>query len=335
MLVISRHVPGLSETSMPSNAGMTAESVTLVALALTSLVDSASVFPTIIKADLHACILHIFSSILIAPTCQESLVPNALPIFRRFIIALTHDARSTETVSQLRTMLRGVTAVVKNAQKREHTAAVAAEKNSLLAGTILLTSAAKILPPNDKLIFRYVNEVVECLENAMTAKVAAGLSRTLLLLSTTTSTKTSATTEMRISSILLPRLMGFMLGESRVEGTKEARSTIMGALNAFILRQPEAEKKRAAAAAIFPCILERAKRAGEEVWPETSTCLVEFARRENALFRSVVGGMPQSQKSLVEKILRKGGGVGSADDGDDADKSREEAAPRIELKMDF
>ena len=38
------------------------EAVSLVCVSLEALVDAAEVFPSVIKTDLHACIIHIFAS---------------------------------------------------------------------------------------------------------------------------------------------------------------------------------------------------------------------------------------------------------------------------------
>lgn len=338
VLVLSGYIPNLSDTPTPTRSTLSSETVTLLILGLNALVDSASVFPSVIKADLHACILHIFSSILIAPACQESLVPNALPIFRRFVVSLTRTAMSTETTSQLRTMLRGVTAVVKSAQKREMDGAVAAEKNSLLAGTILLTSAAKVLPTEDKVIARFVHELAECLDSAMTTKVAAGLSRSLLLLPTVTAQSggRASQTEARITSMLFPRLISFLINPSDIEGTDDARAMIAGVLLSLVLALPEESSKTAAAGVVVPALLRRAQEEGEKVWPETSGRLLELARREPALFKTVIASMDPPRKSFVEEVLRRGGGVGmNANGANVRSEAKEEAAPSIALKMDF
>ena len=314
---------------------MKSESVALVTLALTSLVDAANVFPTIIKADLHACILHIFSSIFIAPACQESLVPNSLPIFRRFIISLAHGAGSSETVAQLRTMLRGVTAVIKNAQKREQEAAISAEKNALLAGTILLTSAAKILPAADKVIVKYIYEIGECLESAMTTKVAAGLSRSLLLAPTTNGQYSPSQAEITIASMLLPRLMSFIVIPSPIENTDEARATAASALVSFVSACADPRRKATAAALIIPALLERAKSEGKKAWPETSRRLLEFARRDGALFKSILGTVTQDQRSFMEGILRSGSGASGTGSSRSDANAKEDVAPSIALKLDF
>ncbi|KAL9084717.1 MAG: hypothetical protein Q9159_005072 [Coniocarpon cinnabarinum] len=339
VLILSRYIPNLSEMPTPSRSTFPSETITLMMLALTALVDSASVFPSVIRSDLHACILHIFSSVLTTPSCQESLVPNALPIFRRFILSLSRNAPSPETTSQLRTMLRGVTSIIKNAQKREMDAAVAAEKNSLLAGTILLTSAGKVLPANDDLVANFLYELLGCLDSAMTTKVAAGLSRSLLLLPTTAaqSGRSAHSTEAKIASTLLPRLVSFLVAPSEIEGTEEARGTVAGALISFVLSLPHPSAKNAAAGIVIPAVMQRARQEGEKTWPDTSGRLLELARREPALFKSVVAGMDVQQKSFVEEVLRRGGGVGinasAASHG--RETAKEESAPTIALKMDF
>jgi hypothetical protein len=117
------------------------EAITLLTTALSALVDAAQVFPSIIKADLHACILHIFASILGTGACQATVVPQALPIFKRFITSLAPQAEATEDTSkQLRATLTRFLAILRHAQQREFDAALACEKNSVLATTILLSS---------------------------------------------------------------------------------------------------------------------------------------------------------------------------------------------------
>ena len=235
-------------------------------------------------------------------------------------------------------MLRGVTSVIKNAQKREMEAAVAAEKNSLLAGSILITSAGKVLTVGDQLVARFVHEVGECLESAMTTKVAAGLSRSLLLLPTigNPSGRAPSPSESWISSMLLPKLLSFVVQPSDIDGTEEARATVATALTSFILALPDQEMKTSAAGIVAPALLRRAQDEGEKVWPDTSARLLELARKEPALFKGIIASMDAEQKAFVEDVLRKGGGVGmNANAANAKGDGREEAAPTIALKMDF
>ena len=73
-------LPNLGEKPTMIRQSIPSEAVALVTLALEALVDVADVFPSIIRPDLHACILHIFTTILATGVCQALVVPRALPI---------------------------------------------------------------------------------------------------------------------------------------------------------------------------------------------------------------------------------------------------------------
>lgn len=309
--------------------------VSLITTALTALVGSAEVFPTIIKADLQACILHIFATVLATGACQESVVPAALPIFRRFTTSLTRNPQA-ETVEQLRTMLARLLAIVKKAQNRESEAALPAERNCLLAGTILLSSSARVLQPDDPLVRRYVDELAACLDNRMTTKVAAGLSRSLLLLPTATSpTSGPSATESQIAALLLGHFVAFLSHPSQVEGTADTRPLVAHGLTTFALAVPQ-KRRPTALALIVPTLLQRADEEGESVWSESCTRLLELARADGAAFRAVVGGLDDEKRILLQKVLVKGGaGAGGAGGGAGESRAQERGEPSIALKMDF
>jgi len=313
--------------------------VSLVTASLHALVDSAQVFPAIIKSDLHACILHMFTALLSTPACQETLVPEALPIFRRFIFALARNPQH-EVPVQLRTTLARLQMVVKHAQKRENDTDVPCEKNALLASTILVTSAAKIMQPYDPIIISFVDEVADALNAHMTTKVAAGLSRSLLLLPTIASSSTSSPglVETEIAARLLPRLLTFLADPSSVESTEEARPIIAQALSSFASGLP-ADKREVAFSLVIPALLQRAKLEGQSVWPETSTRVMELASREPAAFKSVVAGMDAAQKSFLEKVIREGVAAGGGQRHrlarNDTELKDEDKEPTIALKMKF
>merc|ERR1712000_201696 len=145
VLVLAGLVPNLTEDRNRVRYELNDEATALLSLSLTALVDASSVYPSVIKTDLHACILHVFATILATPSCQATVVPQALPILKRFLtsIAGSHIPVGCETSSQLRSALMRFMAVLKKAQGREFEASVACEKNALLASTILLTSVSE------------------------------------------------------------------------------------------------------------------------------------------------------------------------------------------------
>lgn len=332
VLVISNHVPNVSERDYPVRINLTEQTIALIILTLNALVDAAEVFPVIIKSDLHACILHIFATILSTGVFQDVLVGQALPILRRFLQGLVRDPQY-ETVTQLRSALGRFLIILKNAQKRESEAAVPCEKNTLLACTILVTTCAKMLPASDPLIARFIDELADCLNNKMTTKVAAGLSRSLLLLYTTTNDDIDAATSMSISAQVLPRLIDFMTESSDIEGTEESRVVVAQAVTSFSLAVPSV-RRAAALALVISALLRRAAIEGKDVYGDTSSRLLEVASKEQEAFRSIIGAMGAEQRAMVEEVLKSAGparGHARVKSGVGAESSQ----PTIALKINF
>lgn len=307
--------------------------VSLVALALEALVDASAVFPEVIKSDLHACIFHVFATIFANGACQESLVPQALPTFRRFLVELVQHPRH-DTLSQLRSAFSRFLIILKNAQKRETEASLPCEKNILLATTILLTTSAKLFSPAEPLIQSFLEQLLGCLNHGTTTKVAAGLSRSLLLLPTSSGKRAQPSpTESVISAHIFPQLVDFLVHPSEMEGTKETRPVIAQALTTFALALPE-QQRNVACEIVVPILLQRAKEEGSDVWSETSARLMEILAREQTAFRDVVARLHAERKAFLEEVI-KAGGIGgqknSAGDGEAAE-ARE---PTIALKFDF
>lgn len=333
VLVISNHVPNVSERDYPVKINMTEQTIALIILTLNALVDAAEVFPVIIKSDLHACILHIFATILSTGAFQDVLVGRALPILRRFLQGLARDPQH-ETLTQLRSALGRFLIILKNAQKRDSEASVPCEKNTLLACTILVTTCAKMLPASDPLIARFIDELADCLTNKMTTKVSAGLSRSLLFMSTTVTINASdATTETSISAQILPRLLKFVTEASDIEGTEESRVLIAQAVTTFTLALPS-NRRAPALGVIVPALLKRAAIEGTGVYGDTSARLLELAAKEQEGFRSIIGAMGTEQRAMVEEVLKSAGparGHARANSGVGA----ESAQPTIALKINF
>lgn len=310
---------------LPDNA------VALIVLALEALVDVAAVFPVIIRSDLHACILHIFSSVLSSAACQETLVPNALPILRRFFNGMVQDQQH-DTYSQLRSALVRFMTVLKTAQRRETSASLACEKNAMLASTILLTSCVPVFSAHDPLLGRVVDELVDCLGNRMTTKVAAGLSRSLLLLpfQQQTGAPTSGVPAV-LSSHILPLLLHFLTNPSEVEQTDQARSIIASSLTAFAIAAPSQAQKTTACSIVTTALLRRASVEGNAVWSETASRFLEMGAAMQVTFRSVVAALGTEHRALFQEIIRFGAGASRSQ------KSVQEVErePTIALKMDF
>lgn len=180
VLVLSGILPNLSEGELPTRHQINEEAIYLIRTSLNALVDAAEVFPAVIKTDLHACIIHIFATILATPGCQELIVPQSLATLKRFVGSL-RGSRDTgrEGISatdiQLHGCLRRFLSIYGNAQKREVPNALACVKNCLLATTILFTSGQNHLRASDPLVARYLEELVDCLSDRMVSQSAGCL----------------------------------------------------------------------------------------------------------------------------------------------------------------
>ncbi|KAI9719876.1 MAG: hypothetical protein M1828_006098 [Chrysothrix sp. TS-e1954] len=339
VLAISRHIPNLSDRSHPSRKMFDGPTIDLVTLSLEALVSASTVFPSIIRSDLQQCILHVFSSILAIPNtaCQDALVPQSLPVFRRFVNSLT-SAPQAGTQAQLRTNLDRLLAILKAAQTREAEAAVACEKNTLLACTILVSSSLNILNPDDPLLARFITDLMDCLDSRLTTKVAAGLSRSLLMLPVQNAGKAKALlSASRIASMMLPHLLKVIAMPSEVEGTSEARSIIAQALVSFAIGLVDTSQRSGALSLVVPALLKRASAEGQDVWKETSTRLIECATKDSANFRQVVGGLDSDSRVLLENIIRRAGGEAGKSGGASArsEEDGDSREPSIALKMTF
>lgn len=286
--------------------------------------DAAQVFPSIIKADLHACILHIFATIFGTGACQAAVVPQALPIFKRFVTSLAPQAEATEDTSkQLRATLTRFLTILRHAQQREFEAALACEKNTILATTIVLSSAASAFSPSDPLINRFVDDLFDCLNARLTSKVAAGCCRSLLLLP-----KKSAL-ENGLAAQMLPQILSFLANPSDVEGLEDSRTTLAQTIVSFIYTLPKSEQRSLATKIIIPALLARAQKE-PNTSQETAARLLEIAGADQAAFRAVVGGLSAEQRAFIEGVLKSGQGGMRKEV-----QSGEEEGPKIALKMDF
>jgi hypothetical protein len=349
VLVLCGLIPNLSDQPIQSSrigAGFTDEAVGLIQVGLEALVDAAEVFPAIIKTDLHACIIHIFATILGTPSCQVVVVPSSLPTLKRFVISISGPkggVADDASMAQLGGCLRRILAIYAEAQKREHETSLSCVKNTLLACTIVLTSGTNGLGAENPVVARYLDEVVDCMSDRMvskppparrrieckanfnqTAKVAAGCIRSLLLHNPKSSADES------IARYLLPRLIAYVSNTSAPDPEK-ARSIIATALTAFASQLP-AERKQAGYALVIPTLLHRAENEEYDgVLPETNARLLEMAAADADAFRSVVGGMSSGQRSVLEEVLKSGQQRGPVVRQD----SEGSGEPTISLKMNF
>ena len=295
VLVLAGLVPGLAESNRPVRAEISDEAVALIRFALDSLVDAAEVFPSIIKSDLHACIFHLFITILGTGSCQAAVVPTALPIFRRFLDSISRSA-SSETRKQIRSTLSRFLVILKNAQKRENEASLPCERNTLLASTILVTTAHSVFTAGDAAVSKLATEVAGALSNPMTTKTAAGCARTLLLM-----TDKSNAVHGPIAAILLPRLVAFLTTPADLEDLNEMYPVIATALVAFAL-SPKTVAPQARAAA-YEVVL--AALLARSAAPDTAARLVDLAAADATAFRAAVLRLNEDQRARLETVLKQ------------------------------
>ncbi|KAJ3526308.1 hypothetical protein NM208_g11255 [Fusarium decemcellulare] len=330
VLVLTGLLPKLSEGNQPARHQMNEEAILLIRSSLNALVDAAEVFPAIIKTDLHACIVHIFATILATPDCQELIVPQSLPTLKRFVGSMSNSRRGaggaelSATDIQMQGCLRRFLSIYLNAQKREAPQSLACVKNCLLATTILFTGGRNHLPATEPLVARYLDEVLDCLTDRMTTKIAANCIRSLLLQPAPTNA------DLSIARYLFPRLIAFVT-DTDPEDPENGRALIAHTLCQYV---GAVDRKRGLTAmtVVVPTLMARATAEGEEVYQETSGRLLELAAIDQEMFRAVVGGMSDGQKSFLEEVIRFG-----RQNTSQADKTDTEASgqPTIALKMDF
>ncbi|TKA22700.1 hypothetical protein B0A50_07793 [Salinomyces thailandicus] len=315
VLVLAGLIPGLSEAPVSVRLESSEEAVVLVRTTLQALVSVSDVFPSIIKTDLHATILHIFVTILGTGACQAAVLPQSLPMLRRFIASIAVDDRS-DTPRQLRNALARMLVVLKNAQKRETEASLSCEKNTLLAVTVLLSAAPKEFWEEEPLLARFVGELIDCLEVPLTSRVAAGCVRTLLLAGVAPEN-------------LLPAALTFIMHPSDLEGLEESRVLMAQTLTMYASRMQE-EQQPVAIALCMNAFLQRASMEGIKSHQDTATRLLDLAALNSTVFRTNVAAMDSERKSLLERILKSRAGPQrtTSDFGNDRE-------PSIALKMNF
>jgi hypothetical protein len=342
ILVLAGMLPNLRESTPLARFNVTSdESLTLIRLALRSLVDVASVFPSIIRNDLHACILHIFTTILATGICQSGVVPQALPIFRQFFHAITNTTESPEDIQvvsfQLRGCLTRFLTILTIAQRRESDISIPCAKNTLLAITFLLTAGGHVIPPQDPVLIRVLDEFLDCLQDVGLANVAASCIRSILV-----KPGSRSITDDVISRYLTPRLIAFLIACPLDNGDipndpENSRTVIARTLVSCISNATfSASELPAAISLVMSALLARAKREGESVHKESAGHLLELAKADQLAFRALVASMNTDQKGLLEEVLRSVGvgAVASKSDAE-AEDNAPQAAPSIALRMDF
>lgn len=339
ILVLAGLLPNLRENSPLARFNVGSDdSLSLIRLSLSSLVNVASIFPSIIRNDLNACILHIFSTILATGLCQAAVVPQALPIFKHFIAGISSSNRNSDNLSVISRQMRGCLTrfltTLTIAQRRESESSMPCAKNTLLAITILLTTGSHMIPPQDPVIIQILDEFLDCLQDVGLANVAAGCLRSILL----TPTPGSPTDDL-IARYLFPKLISFLVGCPLSSGEipsdpENSRAVIARTLVSFV---GNAADVPTALSLMMSTLLARARREGQPIYKESAALLLELAKTNQLVFRALVGTMQPEQKSLLEDILRSAEtDIGTNKSArDSAQAGGQQTMPSIALRMDF
>ncbi|KAL4918073.1 armadillo-type protein [Aspergillus aurantiobrunneus] len=349
ILVLAGLLPNLRESTTIARFNVGSDdALALIRLSLSSLVNVASIFPSIIRNDLNACILHIFSTILATGLCQQEVVPQTLPTFKHFIQSISNqkevDSEHPENQSVVSHQLRGCLVrfltTLTIAQRRESESSLPCAKNTLLTITILLTTGGHLIPPHDHILTQILNELLDCLQDVGLASVAAGCIRSILL----SPTPKSPTDEV-IARYLIPRLISFVVGTPSETGdvandpensrTIVARTLVSCVTSANIFA---AQEIPTATSLVISCLLARAKREGQTVHQETAGYLLELAKTNQPVFRALVATMNPAQKGLLEEVLRSvnvGSESANREAQDSAQAGAQQNMPSIALRFDF
>ena len=299
------------------------DAASLVVLSLEALVDVADVFPSVIRTDLHACILHLFTTILSTGACQSSVVGQMLPIFKRFLQSVTQDMEATSVVAaQMTACLQRLKSILTIAQRRENEASLQCAKNTLLASTILLTSGSNTITIHEPLVTELLDDLLDCLQDVGLAAVAATCVRSLLL------TRPKSEAGDAIARYLFPRILHFFIDDSQPD-PEQVRSLMSHTLTSYT--STINGDGSAALTIIIPALLHSASSRGKEVYPEIAARLLSLAGTDQGAFRDVVLKMSPEQRSFMEEIIREGGGGRS----ESSRGGGERGEPTIALKLTF
>ena len=139
-------------------------------------------------------------------------------------------------ITQVRGCFQKFLAILRKAQHRETENSLPCAKNSLLALTILLTGGVTIIPENDPMLIRFLDELLDCLTDRMCAKVASNCIRSLLVHAP------KNPSDIHITLYLIPRLLAFIT-DSTTEDPVEVRSLITQALVSLMTALSAAQGK--------------------------------------------------------------------------------------------
>ncbi|KAI4250726.1 MAG: hypothetical protein LQ352_005276, partial [Teloschistes flavicans] len=310
VLVLTNTLPNITDPKSAQIAELADGAISLIRNGFEALVEASTIFPSIIKFDLYATILHVFATILSTPACQAAAVPQTLPIFRRFIQRITTEGNQTKSSSlcaQIRTFLHRLLAILNVAQRREHESSLPCAKSILLTISVILSTASDAISPDEPLLYSALDSTIDCLKDLGLAKVAASCLRSLLLMSS----KNDETGE-AIKRYTFPRLVVFIANPSEEQDPENAKGLVAQALTAFVATayRDDAGRAATAMAMVLPALLCRAQVGGKAMYQDTAARILELAQGGLLpAFRGLVATMEPGMRGLMEGVIREGGGA--------------------------
>ncbi|KIW19738.1 hypothetical protein PV08_00312 [Exophiala spinifera] len=329
ILVLTGLVPTLEDPPGPAVRRLGEDSVGLVQLSFQALVDVASVFPSIIRADLHACIFYSYCTILATGVCQDEVIPRIMPVFKTFLQDVVRSSNIQTSSRLVRGCLHRMLAILSAAQRRENEHAIVCAKNTLLSIAVLITTASSVVAAKDELIDGALFDMLDCLHDVGLAKITTGCLRSLLM----THPKTAC--DEYIGRILWGRLVPFVT-DPEADDPESVKGALTQALVASVVTLA-GPGRLAAMSILIPVLMVRATQVPggsnlQDVRKECAARLLDLVAVDQFAFKAAVGSLGEEQRSDLENLLRAAG-VGEKQDTTSMDNV--ESRPAIELRMDF
>jgi hypothetical protein len=331
ILVLTGLVPTLEDPPAAASRMLSEQGIALVEKSFQALVDVAEIFPAVIRADLHSCIIHCFCTMLATGICQDSVVQQIMPAFRSFLQDIAASPTGRDVTARLvRGCLSRMFMILTQAQRRENEFSIPCAKNTLLSMTVLLSSAGKILSPSDSLIAEALSEVLDCLHDLGLAKVATNCVRSLLMI------RPKSACDETVYRVLFPQCLSFVCDQS-VNDPEQVRPAVLQALVSSVHTIPKSGRT-AAMAVLMPVLLISAKQPTpkgqkESFGKQAATRLLELAGIDQSAFRVMAASLDEDSRGELGELL-KSVGVGERRQVVAAENYDDEK-PAIELRMDF
>lgn len=331
ILVLTGLVPTLEDPPATASRMLSEQGIALVYKSFQALVDVAEIFPAVIRADLHSCIIHCYCTMLATGICQDEVVPQIMPAFRSFLQDIANSPTGRDVTSRLiRGCFSRMLLILTRAQRRENEFSISCAKNTLLSITVLLSSAGKVLTPSDPLVNRALSEVLDCLHDLGLAKVATNCVRSLLM------TRPKSACDEAVYRALFPQCLAFICNQS-VDDPEQVRPAVLHALVSSVQTLTKSGRTPAMAV-LVPFLLISAKRTTpqgqkESFGKQAAMRLLELATIDQLAFKTTAASLDEEDRAEMGELLRSVG-VGERKQAA-VSETYDDEKPAIELRMDF